>query len=145
MTSLASLRMLGGTVMPSACAVLRLITSSNLVAICTGSSAGRAPLRSGNWGVCASPSKSIVMRESCDAGTMFHVMAQLTGQPAVPIYARSNTEFSYKDAEISFITEPPGQTTSLILRKYGVNVLMKRIDAATAQQIPGQENSVAVL
>jgi bla regulator protein blaR1 len=63
--------------------------------------------------------------------------AQLTGQPALPIYARSNTEFSYKDAEISFITEPDGQTTSLILRKYGVNVLMKRIDAATAQQIPG--------
>jgi bla regulator protein blaR1 len=63
--------------------------------------------------------------------------AQLTGQPALPIYARSNTEFSYKDAEISFITEPDGQTTSLILRKYGINVLMKRIDAATAQQIPG--------
>jgi len=63
--------------------------------------------------------------------------AQLTGQPALPIYARSNTEFSYKDAEISFITDPDGQTTSLILRKYGVNVLMKRIDAATAQQIPG--------
>src|SRR5262249_43462982 len=79
MTSLASLRMLGGTMMPSACAVLRLITSSNLVAICTG------------------------------------------------------------------ITEPAGQTTSPILRKYGVNVLMKRIDATTAQQIPGPENSVAVL
>jgi hypothetical protein len=62
--------------------------------------------------------------------------AQVTGQPAVPIYARSNTEFSYKDAEITFITEPDGQTTSLILRKYGVNVLMKRIDAATAQRIP---------
>src|SRR5690349_9044126 len=45
MTSLASFRMLSGTVMPSACAVLRLITRSNLVAICTGSSAGRAPLR----------------------------------------------------------------------------------------------------
>jgi hypothetical protein len=63
--------------------------------------------------------------------------AQLTGQPALPIYARSNTEFSYKDAEISFITEPDGRTTSLILRKYGVNVLMKRIDATTAQRIPG--------
>jgi hypothetical protein len=62
--------------------------------------------------------------------------AQMTGQSALPIYARSNTEFSYKDAEISFITEPDGQTTSLILRKYGVNMLMKRIDAATAQQIP---------
>jgi len=61
--------------------------------------------------------------------------AQLTGQPALPIYARSNTEFSYKDAQISFITEPDGQTTSLILHKYGVNMPMKRIDAATAQRI----------
>ncbi len=62
--------------------------------------------------------------------------ARLTGQRTFPIYARSNTEFSYKDAQISFITEPDGQTTSLILRKYGVNVPMKRIDAATAQRIP---------
>ena len=61
--------------------------------------------------------------------------AQLTGQQALPIHARSNTEFSYKDAQISFITEPDGQTTSLILHKYGVNMPMKRIDAATAQRI----------
>jgi len=61
--------------------------------------------------------------------------AQLTGQRAVPIYARSNTEFSYKDKSIRFITEPDGQTTSLILHQYGVNMPMKRIDAATAQRI----------
>jgi bla regulator protein BlaR1 len=61
--------------------------------------------------------------------------AQLTGQKAVPLYPRSNTEFSYKDALISFITEPSGQTTSLILHKYGVDIPMKRIDAATAQGI----------
>jgi hypothetical protein len=62
--------------------------------------------------------------------------AQLTGQKASPIYARSTTEFSYKkDAQISFIIEPDGQTTSLILHKYGVNMPMKRIDAATAQRI----------
>ena len=35
----------GGTVRPSALAVLRLITSSNLVALCTGRSAGFSPLR----------------------------------------------------------------------------------------------------
>jgi bla regulator protein blaR1 len=61
--------------------------------------------------------------------------AQLTGQHAVPIHTRSNAEFSYKDAQISFITEPDGQTTSLILHKYGVNMPMKRMDAATAQRI----------
>jgi bla regulator protein blaR1 len=61
--------------------------------------------------------------------------AKLTGQPALPIYARSNLEFSYKDAQISFVTEPDGQTTSLILQKYGVDMPMKRIDAAAAQRI----------
>ncbi|UPJ53682.1 hypothetical protein IVB30_21650 [Bradyrhizobium sp. 200] len=61
--------------------------------------------------------------------------AQLTGQPAVPIPARSHTEFSYKDAKISFITEPDGQTTSLILHQHGVSMPMRRIDAAIAQRI----------
>jgi bla regulator protein BlaR1 len=61
--------------------------------------------------------------------------AQLTGQPTVPLFARSNTEFSYKDKSISFITEPDGQTTSLILHQHGINMPMKRIDAATAQRI----------
>jgi hypothetical protein len=61
--------------------------------------------------------------------------AQLTGQPSVPIFARSNTEFSYKDKSISFIAEPDGQTTSLILHQYGIDMPMKRIDAATAQRI----------
>jgi len=63
--------------------------------------------------------------------------AQWTGQKALPIHARSNTEFSYKDGWISFVTEPDGQTTSLILHQHGVNMPMKRIDATTAQQIVG--------
>jgi bla regulator protein blaR1 len=63
--------------------------------------------------------------------------AQLTGQRAVPIYARSNTEFSYKEGLISFISEPHGQTTALILHKYGVDMRMQRIDAATAQGTVG--------
>jgi hypothetical protein len=61
--------------------------------------------------------------------------AQLTGRKAVPLYAGSNTDFSYNDGVISFITEPGGQTTSLVLHKYGVDIPMKRIDAATAQGI----------
>jgi bla regulator protein blaR1 len=63
--------------------------------------------------------------------------AQLTGQQALPIYPRSNTEFFYKavDAQISFTTEPDGQTTSLILHQHGQNISMKRVDAATAQRI----------
>jgi hypothetical protein len=63
--------------------------------------------------------------------------AQLTGQPALPIYPRSNTEFFYKDvnAQISFITQADGQTASLILHQGGANLPMKRIDAAAAQRI----------
>src|SRR4029077_10808687 len=44
-TSLARARSVGGTSRPSALAVLRLITSSNLVGPWIGSSAGSAPLR----------------------------------------------------------------------------------------------------
>jgi hypothetical protein len=44
-TSSARRRREGGIVIPSALAVLRLITSSNLVGCSTGSSAGLAPLR----------------------------------------------------------------------------------------------------
>jgi hypothetical protein len=68
-------------------------------------------------------------------GNRQQLNAQLTGQPEVPIHARSNTEFSYKDAQISFATEPDGQTTSLILHQHGVDMPMKRIDAATARRI----------
>jgi hypothetical protein len=44
-TSSASASSLSGTLRPSALAVVRLMTSLNLVAACTGSSAGLAPLR----------------------------------------------------------------------------------------------------
>jgi len=56
-------------------------------------------------------------------------------QRPIPIIARSNTEFSYKDKTISFITDLNGQTASLILHQYGIDMPMKRIDAATAQRI----------
>src|SRR5262245_36256996 len=45
MTSSARASSCGGTSMPSAFAVLRLITSSYLVGACTGRSAGFSPLR----------------------------------------------------------------------------------------------------
>jgi hypothetical protein len=61
--------------------------------------------------------------------------AHMIAQTAIPLDARSRTEFSYKDAVISFVTEPDGQTTALILRKYGIDIPMKRIDAAAAQRI----------
>ena len=67
--------------------------------------------------------------------------ARWPAQQAVPLYPRSTTEFSYRDGYISFISEPDGQTTSLILHRYG-DMPMKRIDAATARQIvSGAERS----
>ena len=68
--------------------------------------------------------------------------AQLTGQRSVQIFARSNTEFSYKDKSISFITEADGQTTSLILHQHGIDTPMKRVDAATAQRIAKSRNAI---
>jgi hypothetical protein len=63
--------------------------------------------------------------------------AQLTGQPPVPIFARGDVEFSYKDKSISFVTGPVGETRSLILHQYGLDMPMQRIDDATAQRIAG--------
>jgi hypothetical protein len=66
-----------------------------------------------------------------------HLVTRLTGQGAVPIYAKSNTEFFAKvvDAQISFIRGTNGQARSLILHQGGGNIAMERIDAATAQEI----------
>jgi hypothetical protein len=54
MTSSARAINVGGIVMPSAFAVLRLITSSNFVGCSTGKSAGFAPLRILSRAWCAS-------------------------------------------------------------------------------------------
>jgi bla regulator protein blaR1 len=61
--------------------------------------------------------------------------AQLTGQPATPIHPRNNTEFSYKDKIINFVSGNDGQTTSLILHQHGLSTPMERIGAAEAQRI----------
>ena len=63
--------------------------------------------------------------------------AQLTGQPAFPIFAQSPTEFFYKvvDAQISFVTDAQGRATSLVLHQNGANLTMPRIEADVARQI----------
>jgi len=59
------------------------------------------------------------------------------GQSGSPIYPRSNTEFFFKkiDAQVSFVTDAQGQAVLLTMHRAGGDVTMKRIDAATAQQI----------
>ena len=63
--------------------------------------------------------------------------AQLSGQPAFPIFPQSATEFFYKvvDAQIRFVQDANGQTNSLILHQHGRDIPMERIDRAAAQQI----------
>jgi bla regulator protein blaR1 len=65
------------------------------------------------------------------------LLAQLTGQAAIPIFPQNSTEFFYKvvDAQISFLKDASGQTNSLVLHQNGRNLPMVRIDTAAARQI----------
>jgi len=66
--------------------------------------------------------------------------AQVTGQPAFPIFAESNTEFFYKvvNAQLTFAPDAQGVARSLVLHQNGANIPMPRIDDAAAQQISDQ-------
>jgi hypothetical protein len=63
--------------------------------------------------------------------------AQLTGQPSLPIHPRSDVDFVYRDvdAQIRFIVDAAGRSTSLVLHQGGGEIAMPRVDAATAQRI----------
>ncbi|QOZ27105.1 glyoxalase superfamily protein [Bradyrhizobium sp. CCBAU 51753] len=65
-----------------------------------------------------------------------HLAVQLTGQRVVPFFAESKTKYFAREvnAQISFVTAPDGQVTSLILHQNGDRP-MPRIDAATAKKI----------
>jgi Domain of unknown function (DUF3471)/Glyoxalase superfamily protein len=80
---------------------------------------------------------NFVMTVTRDGNQLF---ARLTGQSPIPIYPESDTEFFVKvvDAQISFITDARGRAVSLILHQNNRDMPMKRIDAATAQQIEGK-------
>jgi Glyoxalase superfamily protein/Domain of unknown function (DUF3471) len=66
-----------------------------------------------------------------------HLLTHLTGQRHVAFHAQSPTEFftDVVDAQITFIQDERGLTTSVILHQGGGSHPMQRIDAATAQQI----------
>lgn len=65
------------------------------------------------------------------------LVSRLTGQPSVPIYGESKTEFFAKlvDAQISFIARRSGNVDSLVLHQNGREFPMKRIDANEAEQV----------
>jgi hypothetical protein len=63
------------------------------------------------------------------------LMAQLTGQPAVAVYAHSPIEFFYKvvDAQLSFTVPDTGPATSVTLHQNGHDHTANRIDDTAAQ------------
>jgi bla regulator protein blaR1 len=65
------------------------------------------------------------------------LVEQLTGQGPVPFYASSDTEFFAKlvKASISFVRNPQGQVTALVLHQNGHDITAPRIDAVKAQEI----------
>ena len=77
---------------------------------------------------------SAVMTVSLEGNQL---MAQLTGQAALPIFAASATDFFYKvvDAQITFVDDSAGRAASLVLHQNGKDLPMVRIDAAQAAQL----------
>lgn len=63
--------------------------------------------------------------------------AQATGQPAVPIYPTSKTDFFFKvaDAQLTFVQDGTGHASAVILHQNGADVVMPRVDPAAAQRI----------
>lgn len=63
--------------------------------------------------------------------------SRLTGQPSVPLYGESKTEFFAQvvNAQISFIADESGRAASLVLHQNGRDVPMQRIDATQARRI----------
>ena len=66
-----------------------------------------------------------------------HFMAQLTGQPAAEIFPENQTKFFYKvvAAQISFVADPQGKVTGLVLHQGGYEQTAKRIEDAVANSI----------
>ena len=77
---------------------------------------------------------TLVLKITLDANQL---LAQLTSQPAIPIYPQSTTEFFYKavDAQISFEAQGQDPATALVLHQRGQNMNMPRISPAEATQI----------
>ncbi|RED42468.1 uncharacterized protein DUF3471 [Rhodopseudomonas thermotolerans] len=63
--------------------------------------------------------------------------SRLSGQPAVPLFAESRTKFFARivNAQINFVTDASGVAQSLVLHQNGLDVAMRRIDAAEARRI----------
>jgi beta-lactamase regulating signal transducer with metallopeptidase domain len=74
----------------------------------------------------------IVMHITSDGS---HLLAQLTGQPALEIYPQSQSEFFYKavNAQMTFALDGNGRATALTLHQNGQTINAPRMDDAAAQ------------
>jgi hypothetical protein len=63
--------------------------------------------------------------------------AKLATQPSFPIFPESETQFFYKvvDAQLTFVKNAQGQTTTVILHQNGLTIPMARISDAAATEI----------
>jgi Domain of unknown function (DUF3471) len=68
------------------------------------------------------------------------LFSQLTGQQPVQFYPESSTKFFAKvvHAQISFVTDPQGRATTLVLHQLGLEQSAKRVDKAEADRIAEQ-------
>lgn len=66
-----------------------------------------------------------------------HLLTQIGVDDPVEVYPESANKFFYKTAaaQISFITEPEGRATALVLHKGGLERTAPRIDEADAQKL----------
>jgi DNA-binding transcriptional MerR regulator len=66
--------------------------------------------------------------------------AQLSTQPALDIFAESETQFFYKavQAQITFVRDRTGAVNKLVLHQNGLDMDAERIDAATMQTLNAQ-------
>lgn len=64
-----------------------------------------------------------------------NLFVQLTGQQVLQVYPESSKKFFYKAvrAQISFITDPQGRATALVLHQNGLERLAQRVDEAQAR------------
>ncbi len=72
------------------------------------------------------------------------LMTQATGQPKVPIFAESEREFFAKvvDAQITFVTDPQGRASELILHQGGRDIQAKRYEGELPQPKEHKEISL---
>ena len=87
--------------------------------------------------VDASILKTYVGKYEFAPGTVYDIAqqngqltAQLTGQQRLPVYAESQTKFSYRvvDAQISFVKDKHGKVIELVLHQLGLNQTAKKIE-----------------